>query len=121
MTTANAVKSNFNNFFTEGSIEYIYEDDQCVAFDANKNQQAPTHFLVVPKKVIPRLSQAAPEDEKLLGHLLIVAKNIAIQRGLVGYHVVVDEDHIASKFNGVHLFGRSLVHMLWPTGPGCRL
>lgn len=28
MTTANAVKSNFNNFFTEGSIEYIYEDDQ---------------------------------------------------------------------------------------------
>ncbi|XP_028156813.1 histidine triad nucleotide-binding protein 2, mitochondrial-like [Ostrinia furnacalis] len=121
MSVKNAVQSNFHNFFTEGCIEYIYEDEQCVAFDATKNQQAPTHFLVVPKKVIPRLSLASPEDEKILGHLLIVAKNIAKQKGLAGYHVVVDEDHRTVRFNGIHLFGRSLVHMMWPTGPGCRL
>ncbi|KAL0809619.1 hypothetical protein ABMA28_011149 [Loxostege sticticalis] len=117
MTTANAVKSNFNNFFTEGSIEYIYEDDQCVAFDANKNQQAPTHFLVVPKKVIPRLSQAAPEDEKLLGHLLIVCRRVAKTKGLhpTGFRVIMNEGPQGGPtVDHLHLHVMGHRQMMWP-------
>ncbi|XP_072937595.1 adenosine 5'-monophosphoramidase HINT2-like isoform X2 [Epargyreus clarus] len=68
---------NFKHFFNgRPPREFIYEDDQCVAFDEEDRPQAPVHFLVVPKKVIPRLSDASPDDEKMLGHLLLVAKNI---------------------------------------------
>ena len=39
--------------------DIIYEDDLCLAFK-DVNPQAPTHFLVIPKKPIPKLSDAAP-------------------------------------------------------------
>jgi hypothetical protein len=57
------------------------------------------------------------------GHLLVVAKDIALQKGLNqgGYHLVVDEDYRTVRFNAIHIFGRALHHMLWPTGPGSRL
>ncbi|XP_030022293.2 histidine triad nucleotide-binding protein 2, mitochondrial [Manduca sexta] len=102
----------------------LYEDENCVAFDEDiEDMQTPIHFLVVPKKVIPRLSETTVDDEKLLGHLLLVAKQIAIQKGLHkhGYHVVVDENYRASTLNSLHVFGRALHHMLWPIGPGARL
>lgn len=40
---------------------------QCVVFDEEANPQAPVHFLVVPKKIIPRVSEVSDSDEKLLG------------------------------------------------------
>ncbi|XP_063631771.1 adenosine 5'-monophosphoramidase HINT2-like [Cydia splendana] len=117
-------KTNSNrNSFGLKPEDYIYEDDLCYVFDELYNPQAPVHFVVAPKKHIPRLCHATDEDEKILGHLLIVAKDTAIFRGLhkTGYHVVVDEDHRAGKLRALHVFGRALQHMLWPTGPGDRL
>jgi histidine triad (HIT) family protein len=61
--------------------EIIYEDDLCLAF-RDIHPQAPTHVLVVPKKEIPRLADAQPEDEALLGHLLLAVKEIARQLGV---------------------------------------
>ncbi|XP_050769528.1 adenosine 5'-monophosphoramidase HINT1 isoform X1 [Gymnogyps californianus] len=43
----------------------IYEDEQCLAFH-DISPQAPTHFLVVPKKPIVRLSEAEDSDESSL-------------------------------------------------------
>ncbi|XP_048787222.1 adenosine 5'-monophosphoramidase HINT1 isoform X2 [Lagopus muta] len=40
----------------------IYEDEQCLAFH-DISPQAPTHFLVIPKKPIVRLSEAEDSDE----------------------------------------------------------
>ena len=37
---------------------------QCVAFD-DIEPQAPVHFLVVPKKPVPKLSDAQDSDEKV--------------------------------------------------------
>ena len=44
--------------------KFIYEDDQCVAFD-DISPQAPVHFLVIPKKPIKKLDSATEEDEKV--------------------------------------------------------
>ncbi|VDD84520.1 unnamed protein product [Mesocestoides corti] len=68
----------------------LYEDDLCVAFNDNY-PQAPTHFLVVPKKPITCLDAATETDETLLGHLLLVAKKVAATRNLSrGYRVVIN-------------------------------
>ncbi len=59
----------------------VYEDDLCLAF-YDVNPQAPTHVLLIPKKEIPRLVDATPEDAALLGHLMLTANKIARQLGV---------------------------------------
>ena len=61
--------------------DIVYEDDLCLAF-RDVNPQAPTHVLLIPKKEIPRLVDAMPEDQALLGHLMITANKIAQQLGV---------------------------------------
>lgn len=61
--------------------DIVYEDDMCLAF-RDVNPQAPTHVLLIPKKEIPRLVDAMPEDQALLGHLMITANKIAQQLGV---------------------------------------
>lgn len=59
----------------------VYEDELCLAFH-DVNPQAPTHVLLIPKKEIPRLVDAQPEDAALMGHLLLTANKIAKQLGV---------------------------------------
>ena len=97
--------------------DIVYEDDLCLAF-RDINPQAPTHILVIPKKSIPRLTDAADHDKALLGHMLLTVKSIAEQEGLKnGYRVVIntDEDGGQTVFHlHMHLLGgRSLS---WPPG-----
>lgn len=68
---------------TRGEIptEFLHEDDQCVAI-RDINPQAPTHVLIIPRKPIPRLVDAVPEDQALLGHLLLVAGDVAEKLGV---------------------------------------
>ena len=53
--------------------DIVYEDDQCLAF-RDVAPQAPTHILVIPKREIPSLADAAATDAGLLGHLLDVVR-----------------------------------------------
>lgn len=61
--------------------DIVFEDDLCLAFK-DVNPQAPTHVLIIPKKPIPRLAEATDEDQALLGHLLLKAREIADGLGL---------------------------------------
>ena len=61
--------------------EFLYEDDHCVAIN-DINPQAPVHVLVIPKKGIPKLVDAQPDDQALLGHLLLAAGKVAQQLGV---------------------------------------
>lgn len=54
----------------------IFEDEDILAFE-DINPQAPTHILIIPKKHIAKLSDADTSDQKLLGHMLIKANEIA--------------------------------------------
>lgn len=70
--------------------DIVYEDDLCLAF-RDINPQAPVHILIIPKKPIPQISLAEPEDQQLLGHLLLSAKRIAESEGLSnGYRLVIN-------------------------------
>jgi len=96
----------------------IYEDDLVFAFRDIK-PQAPTHVLIVPKKPIPRLAEAAPEDHKVLGHLLLKAAEVADKLGLKkgGYRLVVNNGPDAGEavpHLHVHILGGR--RMAWPPG-----
>ncbi|XP_036123419.1 histidine triad nucleotide-binding protein 1-like [Molossus molossus] len=78
-------------FHKEISAKTIFEDDQCLAFH-DIFPQAPTHFLVIPKKHMSQISVAEDDDESLLGHLMIVGKKCAADLGLKkGYRMVVNK------------------------------
>lgn len=61
--------------------EFVYEDEHCVAIN-DISPQAPTHVLVIPRKAILMLSEAQPEDQQLLGHLMLAVGNITRQLGV---------------------------------------
>ena len=56
--------------------DIIYEDELSLVFK-DIQPQAPTHLLIIPKKPIPKLSDATSEDQALLGHLMLVAGEIS--------------------------------------------
>ncbi|XP_063702982.1 adenosine 5'-monophosphoramidase HINT1 [Culicoides brevitarsis] len=96
---------------------FIYEDDLAVAFH-DLMPQAPTHFLVIPKKPISMLSKAAPEDEALLGHLMLVGNRVAQDLQLEnGYRVVINNGkHGAQSVYHLHLHFLGGRQMKWPPG-----
>ncbi|MFT6772166.1 MAG: histidine triad (HIT) family protein [Congregibacter sp.] len=61
--------------------EKLYEDEHCIAIN-DINPQAPVHVLLIPKKVIETLADAEPDDQALLGHLMLAAGNVARQLGV---------------------------------------
>jgi histidine triad (HIT) family protein len=69
----------------------IEENDALIVFHDN-NPQAPTHVLVVPRKPIPRIAAASPEDAELLGRLLLAAQEIARKLGVAdsGFRIVIN-------------------------------
>ncbi len=59
----------------------LYEDDDVYAF-RDISPQAPTHFLVIPKKHISGPSAVSAEDEILIGKIMRIASDIARQEGI---------------------------------------
>jgi histidine triad (HIT) family protein len=95
----------------------IWEDDDAVAFH-DVNPQAPVHILIVPKKVIPRLANAQDQDDRILGKLLLVARDLAKKFDLAsGYRVVINNGPDAGEsvpHLHVHLLGKRA--LAWPPG-----
>jgi histidine triad (HIT) family protein len=69
----------------------LYEDELALAFH-DIHPQAPSHFLVIPKKPIRSLADAQTEDLHVLGHLQMVIAKLAQEQGLdtTGYRVVTN-------------------------------
>ena len=95
----------------------VYEDDEVIAFH-DVDPKAPVHVLVVPKRVIPRLSQASENDQELLGKLLLTAKKVAEKLELTdGYRVVINSGPDAGEsvpHLHVHVLGKR--QLAWPPG-----
>ena len=95
----------------------IWEDDDTIAFH-DVNPQAPVHVLIVPKRVVPRLTEATENDRALLGKLLLVARDIAKKMDLsTGYRVVINSGPDAGEsvpHLHVHLLGKRA--LAWPPG-----
>ncbi len=96
--------------------DIIREDDQAVAF-RDTNSQAPTHILIIPKKHIPTLAEASEQEGGLLGHLLLMARQVAEDQNLTGYRVVINNGVAAGQtvFHiHLHLMGGRAFD--WPPG-----
>lgn len=95
----------------------VYEDESVYAFE-DIEPRAPTHILLVPKKHVPGLAEAGPEDAALLGELQLRAAALARDRGLAqGYRTVLNVGPHAgqSVFHlHLHLLGGRPMH--WPPG-----
>jgi histidine triad (HIT) family protein len=97
--------------------EIIYEDDISIVIK-DINPQAPTHLLIIPKKVIPKLSDANLTDKEILGHLMLIAGKIAGQLKLDDtFRVVINNGAKAgqSVFH-LHLHLLSGRVLSWPPG-----
>lgn len=95
----------------------VYEDDQCVAFH-DVNPQAPVHLLIIPRKVIPTHADIKPEDRELLGHLHLIAAQLANQLGLAdGYRLVLNcKEQAGQTVPHLHLHLLGGRAMGWPPG-----
>ncbi|CAH1966389.1 unnamed protein product [Acanthoscelides obtectus] len=96
--------------------DIIFEDEKCLAFN-DVNPQAPSHFLVIPKKRIPKLDDSNNSDKELLGHLLLIAKNLAQTKLPHGYRLVINNgpDGCQSVYHlHIHILGGR--QMKWPPG-----
>ena len=97
--------------------DIVYEDELALAF-RDVNPQAPVHVLVIPKKAIAKVSDAAESDKELLGHLLLVGAKVAAKEGIEGgFRLVVNNGAPAgqSVFHlHVHLIGGR--PLTWPPG-----
>ena len=62
----------------------VYEDEQIYAFH-DIQPWAPVHFLMVPKLHIPSLAQVGSEHAALLGRMLALAPELALQEGCQPY------------------------------------
>lgn len=96
----------------------LYEDDDIIAFH-DLSPQAPTHFLVIPKKHIPSANFVDKENSTLIAKIFEVIPKLAKEEGIFkkGYRIVnnIGEqggqsvDHIHFHILG----GRNLQ---WPPG-----
>ena len=76
----------------------FHSDDRSFAF-ADINPSAPVHILVVPKEHVERIEVLGADREGLLGHLVRVAGQVAVQAGLSdrGYRLVVNQGEDAGQ------------------------
>ncbi len=95
-----------------------HEDELCIAIH-DINPQAPVHVLIIPKKLIARVGEAAVADQPVLGHLLLTAAALAKKLGVAesGYRIVINNGRDGGEtvpHLHVHLLGKR--PLAWPPG-----
>ena len=94
-----------------------HEDEHCIVLH-DIDPQAPVHLLIVPKKHIIRIAAAAPDDQAVLGHLLLVAGLVARKLKLAeGFRLVINNGpHASESVPHLHVHLLAGRQMSWPPG-----
>lgn len=98
--------------------QIIYEDDKVIAIN-DISPQTPIHKLIIPRQEIHTLNDLSINDQPLIGHMIYVAKQLAMQLKIAenGYRLVFNCNQDGGQtVNHIHLHllgGRSLG---WPPG-----
>ena len=98
--------------------DLVYEDEDVVAF-RDISPQAPVHILIIPRKSIPTLNDAGPEDAELIGKLFLAAARVAQEAGIAdrGYRTVVNCNAAAGQtVLHLHLHVLGGRPLQWPPG-----
>jgi histidine triad (HIT) family protein len=98
--------------------DIVYEDEHCLCF-RDIAPQAPAHLLLVPRKPIPRIAEAATEYQSVLGHMMTKISHIARSEGLEenGFRVVINNGRDGGEavpHLHIHILGGRA--MTWPPG-----
>ncbi|MDO8908327.1 MAG: histidine triad nucleotide-binding protein [Pseudohongiella sp.] len=96
----------------------VYSDDDVYAF-RDINPAAPQHILVIPRKHLSSLNDAGPEDQALMGKLLLSARSIAQELGFAddGFRTVINTgEHGGQTVFHIHVHVLSGRHLSWPPG-----
>jgi len=97
--------------------DIVHQDDKVTAFK-DINPQAPVHILIVPNQEIATVDDVTEADTETLGHMFIVARQIARDQGIAetGYRIIVNcRDDGGQEVYHLHMHllgGRSLGPML---------
>jgi histidine triad (HIT) family protein len=92
LTEAYEMPTLFEKIITgELPANIVYRDPRVIAF-LDIRPAAPVHILIVPTKAIATADDIEDEDESLIGHMFIVARDIARQQGVAksGYRLIVN-------------------------------
>lgn len=87
----------------ESPAQIIYCDDLVTAF-RDIHPIASTHILIVPNRHITSVNELETGDEQLVGHIVMVAKGLAMQEGVAekGYRLLLN--------TGAH-GGQTILHL----------
>jgi histidine triad (HIT) family protein len=95
----------------------VFQDDRVTAF-RDIHPRAPTHILIVPNRALATANDVTSADEALIGHLFVVAAELARREGIAedGYRLIVNcNAHGGQEVFHLHLHllgGRPLGPML---------
>ncbi len=73
----------------ETPSDIIYENDEVIVIK-DVNPKAPVHLLIIPKKHIPSVNHIEAKDKALIGDLILTAKEIAEEKNLKGYKLLIN-------------------------------
>ncbi len=98
--------------------ELVYEDDKVIGFK-DISPQAPIHIIIIPKEHISDLNCLNVEQAEIIGHIFIVAKEIAQTLGIAesGYRIVTncgEQGGQTVQHIHFHLLGGRMLQ--WPPG-----
>lgn len=96
----------------------VYEDEEVYAFE-DINPAAPVHILMIPKKHLHDITAAGPEDQALIGRLLLKANEITADHDIdkTGFRYVINTgDHGGQTVFHIHLHILGGRPMSWPPG-----
>ena len=71
--------------------DIVYQDEDFLAL-RDILPKAPIHLLIIPKAHITSVAELTEEQQELVGHLIIIAKNLAEKEGIAGkgYRLVIN-------------------------------
>ena len=99
------------------NAKVVHEDEDTLSF-VDLNPQAPTHVLIIPKRHIPRLTEAGAADAALLGKLQLAAAEVAKILKVEGAFRLVTNNGKGAGQSVDHLHYHLLAgrKLLWPPG-----
>jgi histidine triad (HIT) family protein len=73
----------------EIAVEPVFENDQFIVIN-DKFPKAEIHMLVIPKEHIGSIGTLDQSQKGMLGEALILAKEVAAQKGIVDYKLLLN-------------------------------
>ncbi len=94
----------------------VYEDELCYAFN-DIAPQAPTHFLVIPKRHVASAAEIDGSNSTVVAHIFEVIAKLTKEKGIESYRIVSNIGEQAGQ-SVPHLHFHVLAgrDMTWPPG-----